>query len=219
MSTQSGSKPDTIRVLHIDEDPDFMVTSKNMLEYFDPTLRIETSIDSSSAFDPQKLEYIECLLLDYKLPGKNGIEVAKEIRKTSRVPIILYTGKGSEYISGEAFAAGIDDYLRKDVESTHYQILAKRIRGAVDRQNAKDRYHAMLNGMVEGFQVIGFDYRYLFLNDAAVEHSHLYAREHRRLHRTDIDGAKEGGHKKPPNLLRGSKEEHHAPNEAHRRPA
>jgi PAS domain S-box-containing protein len=173
MSAQSGSKPDTIRVLHIDEDSDFMATSKNMLEFFDPALRIEASPVYSPALDPQKLGCIDCILLDYKLPGMNGIELAKEIRKTSMIPIILYTGRGSENVAGEAFTAGIDDYIRKDVESTHYQVLAKRIRDAVDRKNAKDRYQSLLNGMVEGFQVIGFDYRYLFLNDAAVLHSHM----------------------------------------------
>ena len=44
----------------------------------------------------------------------NGIELAQKILETSDIPIILYTGQGSEEVAELAFSVGIDDYLRKE---------------------------------------------------------------------------------------------------------
>ena len=48
------------------------------------------------------------------MPKMNGIELAQKIRETSDIPIILYTGQGSEEVAELAFSVGIDDYLRKE---------------------------------------------------------------------------------------------------------
>jgi putative methionine-R-sulfoxide reductase with GAF domain len=49
------------------------------------------------------------------------------------MPFILYTGQGSEEVAAKAFGVGIDDYLRKESEPAHYQVLARRIMYAVER--------------------------------------------------------------------------------------
>ena len=56
----------------------------------------------TSIQNPEDAKYLvktgafECLITDYDMPEKDGITLAKEIRKQSKIPIIIYTGRGSE---------------------------------------------------------------------------------------------------------------------------
>ena len=78
-------------------------------------------------------ETYDCIVSDFQMPIMNGIELASQVRERSEIPFILYTGKGSEEVAIEAFRAGVDDYIRKEAVPSHYQILLKRIRTAVDK--------------------------------------------------------------------------------------
>ena len=58
-------------------------------------------------FEPQ------LILLDIMLPGMDGLEILRTIRKTSQVPIIMATAKGTEYDKVTGLDTGADDYLVK----------------------------------------------------------------------------------------------------------
>lgn len=53
------------------------------------------------------------ILLDIMLPGTDGLELLKIIRKTSQIPVIMATAKGTEYDKVTGLDAGADDYLVK----------------------------------------------------------------------------------------------------------
>jgi two-component system KDP operon response regulator KdpE len=55
----------------------------------------------------------EAIVLDLGLPDRDGVEVVKEIRKVSTVPIIIVSARGQESGKIEALDAGADDYLTK----------------------------------------------------------------------------------------------------------
>ena len=55
----------------------------------------------------------DLVLLDVMLPGMSGIEVAKEIRETSMVPIVMLTAKGDTQDVVLGLEAGADDYMIK----------------------------------------------------------------------------------------------------------
>jgi len=55
----------------------------------------------------------DLVLLDVMLPGMSGIEVAKEIRETSMVPIVMLTAKGDTHDVVLCLEAGADDYMIK----------------------------------------------------------------------------------------------------------
>lgn len=131
----STSQEDLIRVLHVDDDPDHLMMSKRLLEMYDSAIQVVSVSSPEEAL--QKAETFDCLVLDYQMPRMNGIELARRIREKTDTPIIIYTGKGSEDVASSAFEAGIDDYLKKEFERSHYQVLAKRIRMAVERYRAK----------------------------------------------------------------------------------
>lgn len=64
------------------------------------------------------------VLLDFSLPDMNGIEVCKEIRKTSSVPIFLLSSKTETEAILTSYEAGINDYIIKPFNET---ILASKI--------------------------------------------------------------------------------------------
>ena len=55
----------------------------------------------------------DIIILDIMLPGKDGMEILKEIRKTSAVPVIMLTAKGEETDRIVGLELGADDYLSK----------------------------------------------------------------------------------------------------------
>ena len=56
----------------------------------------------------------DCILLDYSLPGRNGIEVLKRIRsRHPHLPVIMLTGAGSAGIAAQSIKEGAEDYITK----------------------------------------------------------------------------------------------------------
>lgn len=55
----------------------------------------------------------DLLVLDIMMPGKSGLDVCREVRQTSAVPIILLTAKDSEADKVEGLESGADDYVTK----------------------------------------------------------------------------------------------------------
>jgi len=55
----------------------------------------------------------DLVILDVMMPGSNGFVVCKEIRKTSRVPIIMLTARDSDLDYATGLDLGSDDYLTK----------------------------------------------------------------------------------------------------------
>ncbi len=70
-------------------------------------------------------------LLDLMLPGKDGIELMKDIRETANVPVIFLSFYGREDLIARAFETGADDYVVKPFSPTE---LTARIRAALRRR-------------------------------------------------------------------------------------
>ena len=62
-------------------------------------------------------ESADLLLLDLMLPGLDGLEICKRIRKTSQVPIIMLTAKDTELDKVLGLELGADDYITKPFSS------------------------------------------------------------------------------------------------------
>ena len=55
---------------------------------------------------------IALIILDVMMPKRNGFEVCREIRETSKVPIIMLTAKGEESDELNGFELGVDEYFQ-----------------------------------------------------------------------------------------------------------
>ena len=75
----------------------------------------------------------DLVLLDVMLPGKDGIEVCKEIRRESMVPIVMLSAKGDTHDVVAGLEAGADDYMIKPFR--HPSELIARIRTRLRRTN------------------------------------------------------------------------------------
>lgn len=69
----------------------------------------------------------ELVLLDIMLPGMDGIEVLKNIRKNSEIPVIMLTAKGDTFDKVLALELGADDYIVKPFEPKELLARAKAV--------------------------------------------------------------------------------------------
>ena len=81
-----------------------------------------------------KLGYFkyDLIVLDVMMPGQNGFELTKEIKKNSNIPIILLTAKGEVENRIEGLELGADDYLGKPFEPKE---LLLRIKNIIKKSN------------------------------------------------------------------------------------
>lgn len=73
---------------------------------------------------------IDLILLDVMMPKLDGTEVLEQIRKTSLVPVIFLTAKGTEYDQVRGFQTGADDYIVKPFSQS---VLVLRIEAIMNR--------------------------------------------------------------------------------------
>lgn len=100
----------------------FAIKHFSVLEAGDGEEAVETYFNHNAVID--------VVLLDIMLPRLDGMEVLKEIRKTSDVPVIMLTAKGTEYDQVAGFEKGADDYLVKPFSNhvllAHVEAVLKR---------------------------------------------------------------------------------------------
>ena len=77
----------------------------------------------------ERLEYIkfDIIILDVMMPGQNGYELTKEIKKKIKVPIILLTAKGEVENRIKGLELGADDYIGKPFEPKELLLRIKNI--------------------------------------------------------------------------------------------
>ena len=77
----------------------------------------------------EKLEYIkfDIIILDVMMPGQNGYELTKEIKKQIKIPIILLTAKGEVENRIKGLELGADDYIGKPFEPKELLLRIKNI--------------------------------------------------------------------------------------------
>ncbi|MCW4008669.1 MAG: PAS domain S-box protein [Candidatus Bathyarchaeota archaeon] len=103
-----------IRVLHVDDDADFLAVAKQCLE--EPGLfEVETALSAEEALSKLRDAEYDVIVADYKMPGKTGLELLRELRRNgNNIPFILFTCKGKEEIAIEALNSGVFRYVRKE---------------------------------------------------------------------------------------------------------
>jgi len=132
--------PDTIQVLHVDDDPDFADLTATFLEREDENIAVETVTSASAGEEELEQNQFDCVISDYDMPRQNGIEFLKSVREQyPELPFILFTGKGSEEVASDAISAGVTDYLQKEGGTDQYTVLANRITNAVEHQRTRER--------------------------------------------------------------------------------
>lgn len=123
-----------IRVLHVDDEPDLADLAAEYIEREDQRFSFRTATDAGEALEMISEDEYHCIVSDYEMPGRNGIEFLEAVRQEfPNLPFILFTGKGSEEVASDAISAGVTDYIQKQTGTSQYTVLANRINNAVDQ--------------------------------------------------------------------------------------
>ncbi|MBK9969846.1 MAG: response regulator transcription factor [Ilumatobacteraceae bacterium] len=95
--------------------------------------RVEVAVDGAEALARFDIVQPDVVLLDVMLPRISGIDVCRQLRKRSQVPIIMVTAKGAEIDTVVGLEVGADDYVTKPYRMRE---LVARMRAVMRRQGA-----------------------------------------------------------------------------------
>jgi PAS domain S-box-containing protein len=129
-----------MRILHVDDEASIRDLTKTFLERQDQQFSVETAPSADKGLEKLTDRPPDCIVSDYDMPGMDGLELLQTVREEyPDLPFILFTGKGSETVASDAIAAGVTDYLQKSGGSEQYDLLANRIRNAVQARREATR--------------------------------------------------------------------------------
>lgn len=133
---------DKLKVLVVDDESRMRKLVKDFLVRED--YEVLEAGDGEEALDIFYSEKdIALIILDVMMPKLNGWEVCKEIRETSKVPIIMLTAKSTESDELNGFELGADEYISKPFSP---KILVARV-GALLRRTSKIGDETMIKEM------------------------------------------------------------------------
>jgi signal transduction histidine kinase/DNA-binding NarL/FixJ family response regulator len=109
------SMAEAIKVLIIDDsDDDQLLYRRALNKAVDAKFEIIGAQDGEDGFARMADVTPDCVLLDYSLPGRNGIEVLKRLRANHPfLPVAMLTGQGNETVAVAAMQEGAQNYISK----------------------------------------------------------------------------------------------------------
>ena len=118
------------RVLVVDDEPQIIRGLRVILT--NAGYRVEEATTKKEALDAVSVRPPDAIVLDLVLPDGDGIEVCKDIRRWSQVPIVVLSAVGDERQKVRALDAGADDYVTKPFGSEE---LLARMRAVLRRRS------------------------------------------------------------------------------------
>ena len=100
------------RILAVDDDPDLQKMLDSIFRRAG-YLHIRTASSGPEALRMLKEEPSDFIILDIMMPGMDGFAVLREIRRTSRIPVLMLTARGEAEDRIAGLESGADDYLVK----------------------------------------------------------------------------------------------------------
>jgi len=116
---------DKPHVLVVDDDDRIRTLLSRFLR--DHDFVVSTAKNGNDALDVLKCAYFDVLVVDVMMPEKNGLELTKELRATSDLPILLLTALGEVDDRIIGLESGADDYLAKPFEPKELVLRLKSI--------------------------------------------------------------------------------------------
>ncbi len=105
------NQTETVKILIVDDEERIRRLIKMYLER--ENYIVDEAENGESALEMALIDDYDCILLDLMMPGMDGIDVCKELRKEKSTPVIMLTAKGEESNRVQGFEVGTDDYIVK----------------------------------------------------------------------------------------------------------
>lgn len=123
-----------VKILVVDDEERIRRLLKMYLER--ENYMIEEAEDGDEALAKALTNDYDVILLDIMMPGKDGIEVCRELREKKATPVIMLTAKGEEVNRVQGFEVGTDDYIVKPFSPREVVLRVK----ALLRRSSKTSY-------------------------------------------------------------------------------
>ena len=128
---------------------------------------VTSALDGTEALRRFEEGRFDLVILDLMLPRMGGVEVCRQLRSRSQVPIIMLTAKGSETDKVAGLEVGADDYITKPFSMREFR---SRVKAALRRSRMAGESATEAGGAIEtGELTIDFDRRLVTLGDDEVK--------------------------------------------------
>ena len=136
-----------ISVLLVDDEKDFVESLAERLELRD--FNVTTALSGNDAINLVKDNEYDVIVLDVKMPGKDGIETLKEIKNIKQLPqVIMLTGHATVETAIQGMKVGAFDYIMKPTVTKDLIELIKKAYKIVEEQKERIR-RAEINNIVK----------------------------------------------------------------------
>src|SRR5262249_49703808 len=106
-----------MKILVADDDPICRKIMAKRLRAFEDCEVVEAA-DGNEAWTMLKRNHFDGMIVDWQMPGRDGLEIVREIRKAGvNMPLLMVTGESEKERVVEAIKAGVTDYLIKPFDA------------------------------------------------------------------------------------------------------
>lgn len=109
--------------------------------------QLTEAVDGMDALNHFKKERFDLIIVDVMMPKLDGWALCREIRKSSRVPIIMLTARGEEYDKLFGFELGVDDYVVKPFSPRELMARIKALLTRSQEQNMSPKNEIIFDGL------------------------------------------------------------------------
>lgn len=139
------------KILAIDDDKNFLVSMKKMLELREYS--VDTISNSNTVIEAIKKADYDVILMDVKMPGFSGIELFSAINEISpETPVIMISGQSNIQIAVDLIKKGAFDFIEKPLEIEKLYIS---LNNALSRRTLVQEKNILFEELEENFKMVG----------------------------------------------------------------
>lgn len=139
------------KILVIDDDENLLKSLSKILRL--KNYLVDTIANSAQAEDLLERNHYNCILLDVKMPGINGLELLNIIiKRYPAIPVLMVSGQSNIKIATESIKNGAYDFIEKPIDPERLFIS---VQNAIYKQNLQEAKNNILGELQEKYRIIG----------------------------------------------------------------
>ncbi|MHA1911551.1 MAG: response regulator [Candidatus Kariarchaeaceae archaeon] len=148
-----------MEILCVDDEEGLLTLTKLHLERSNPNFNITTCLSAKEGLQLLESKYFDVIVSDYQMSEMDGIAFLKNLRsKGSRIPFIIFTGRGKEEVAVEALNIGANRYIqKKGSPNALYEVLSRAIQDEYEHWKvqqelmiSENKFRTLIDTMIVG---------------------------------------------------------------------